>query len=92
MGFTCHQFHRGANCALTCVCPKELAAMQRYETDVSVGHYCNRSIYFIYPGRDGWSAPSGHTHTQTHTAHTWQSPAMVEFHGKAASNRSEALE
>jgi len=72
-------------CVSVCVCPKELAAMQSYETDVCVGHYCNRSIYFIYPGRDGWSAPSGHI------AHTWQSPAMVGFHGKSASNRREAL-
>lgn len=68
------------------VCPNSLAAMQRYETDVCVGHYCNRSIYFIYPGRNGWSAPSGRvrTHTQTH------------IHGKPffvypANNRREAL-
>lgn len=53
-----------------CVCPKELAAMQRNGTDVCVGHYCNRTIYFIYPGRDGWSAPSGHTHTSSNMAIT----------------------
>lgn len=48
------------------MCAEELAAMLSYETDVCVGHYCNRSIYFIYPGRNGWSAPSGRTHKHIH--------------------------
>lgn len=69
MRFACsNQLRRSQPIVLLrkCVCPKELAATQRNETDVRVGHYCNRSIYFIYPGRDGWSAPSGHTHTSTY--------------------------
>lgn len=44
-----NQLHRSEPIVLECVCvrPKELAAIDRCETDVRVGHYCNRSIYFI---------------------------------------------
>lgn len=55
-----------------CVCVKELAAMFSHEADVCVGHYRNRSIYFIYPGRTGWSAPSGLTRKHIRGNHqTW---------------------
>lgn len=57
-----------ANWASANACPNELAALER--TDVHVGHYCNRSIYLIVTGRDGWSPPSGHTHANTFIAAT----------------------
>lgn len=59
------------------LCPKNLATVQRYETDVCVSLYSNRSIYFIYPGRDGWSAPSGYAHTHSHT----QPKVAIATHG-----------
>lgn len=43
-------------------CANELAAPRSSGTDVHVCRYCKRSIYLILPGRDGWSAPSGHMH------------------------------
>ncbi len=46
------------------------SSAEEWNRCVCVGHYCNRSTYFIYPGRDGWSAPSGHTHTSTYMAIT----------------------
>lgn len=51
-----------------CTHVHELAALER--TDVHVHLYCNRSIYLILPGRDGWSLPSGHMHASTFTAAT----------------------
>lgn len=49
-----------ANRASAQACPNELAAPRSSGADVHVCRYCKRPIYPVLPGRDGWSAPSGH--------------------------------
>lgn len=59
-----------ANRSSAHACANELAAPRSSGTDVHVCRYCKRSIYLVLPGRDGWSAPSGHMHASTPVAAT----------------------
>lgn len=69
-----------ANRASAQACPNELAAPRSSGADVHVCRYCKRPIYPVLPGRDCWSAPSGH----------WR-PRMCSHVGSGPCNRRGAL-